>query len=243
MYKKLSGFELFFFFTFCRLNNFYTVLIWQQANGLLHQGATLRFIPLWYCSMVVLMMCLCFSKTGGRRSNILLVRAFSFMWAADRMTESIRKLSCLLESDSLCWNTGISAVSTSLMKAYMGKRGKRLVRLARGAWVVHYSAFTFSSISSCMSEGMTIFPKMFSNSLQSLRGETILQVCETSPFLMCLQFSGATVLKPTRAQENIQWTIFFRSYFLLMSWWSCSISAVSFFCRLLVRSTRALTSL
>lgn len=108
------------YFILSSLHFFSSLLIWKHTKGRVHQGDTERFIPLWYCSIVVLMMCLCFSKTGGRRSNNWLVCAFSFIWDGGRLTESIRKHSCLLESDNLCWNTGISVVSTSLMKAYMG---------------------------------------------------------------------------------------------------------------------------
>lgn len=81
--------------------------------------------------------------------------------------------------------------------------------------MVHYSAFTFSSISSCMSDGMTIFPKMFSNSLQSLRRETILQVCETSPFLMCLQFSGVLSLKANEGTRKYSMDYFFQKLLLV----------------------------
>lgn len=52
-----------------------------------------------------------------------MVCVLSSMSSGERVTKSIRKHNCVMESDNLCFNNGISVVFTLFMKDWMGAQG------------------------------------------------------------------------------------------------------------------------
>lgn len=64
------------------------------------------------------MICLCFLKMDDIHISHWFVCVFNSISDGERLTKSIRKHSCVLDSDNFCSNRGNSLISTSFIKPW-----------------------------------------------------------------------------------------------------------------------------